>query len=65
MKVVKNDFKKHSNIINSKVVYAKDNQVFLKNSTHLSVVSKKEEEWSAINFQWIPVMNLNKELKNN
>lgn len=65
MKVVKKDLKNHSNLINSKVVFTENNQVYLKNSSQLSVVSTKEEEWSAINFQWIPVMNLNNELKNN
>jgi len=33
MKVVKNDFKNHSNLINSKVVFTKNNQVYLKNSS--------------------------------
>lgn len=41
-------------IINTKYVFSKNNQVSLKN--------KVDDEWFPINFQWIPIVELNKNM---
>lgn len=42
-------------------VYTKNNQVFLKNTTKENTV--ENEEWYPINFQWIPLLKLQNDLK--
>jgi len=42
-------------------VYTKNNKVFLKNNS--SNKSLESDEWYPINFQWIPVIELQKSLK--
>jgi len=47
-------------------VYSKNNQAYLKKSAHnLSREDKldNEIEWSPINFQWKPIIDLQNELK--
>ncbi|MUH38136.1 hypothetical protein D9O36_19975 [Zobellia amurskyensis] len=47
-------------VIETQHVFSENNQVFLKNNfTRNSTV---EEEWSPINFQWIPVVQLQERL---
>ncbi len=46
--------KKLKVIMNTKYVFATNNQVRLKNNI--------EDEWFPINFQWIPVMKLNENM---
>ena len=53
-------------VINSKHVFAKNNQVFIKNEAGFS--SNKSEKinevgWSPIKFQWIPKMKLQEKFK--
>jgi len=53
-------------VINSKHVFAKNNQVFIKNEVGFS--SNKSEKinevaWRPINFQWIPIMKLQEKFK--
>ncbi|MEC3908145.1 hypothetical protein VOI54_14030 [Tamlana sp. 2201CG12-4] len=46
---------KNSKKLNAIRVVSKNNQVFVKSNTELN-------EWYPINFQWIPVIQLNKSL---
>ncbi|GAA3639938.1 hypothetical protein [Flavivirga jejuensis] len=48
-------FKKKSNDMNSLYVHSKNNKVYLKMDSDSNV-------WSAINFQWIPIIELNKNM---
>lgn len=48
--------------INTIHVYTKNNKVFLKKNT--STNNFKKEEWYPINFQWIPIIKLQNNLKN-
>ena len=53
-------------VINSKHVFAKNNQVFIKNEVGFSSNKSEkinEEAWSPINFQWIPIMKLQEKFK--
>lgn len=43
-------------IINTRHVYSENDQVFLKKETNTNRFM--EEEWFPINFQWIPVLQL-------
>ena len=48
-------FKKKSNRMNSQYVHSKNNKVYLK-------MDNESNEWYPINFQWIPIMELNKNM---
>ncbi len=48
-------FKKKTNSLNSLYVHSHNNKVFLK-------IDNEANEWYPINFQWIPVMELHKEM---
>jgi hypothetical protein len=55
-----------NNLIKTKYVFAKNNQVYIKNTSKISSeenTNLKQEEWTPINFQWIPIVELNKNLK--
>ena len=47
-------------LIRTQYVYSKNNNVFVKNDT---IDNQGNTEWSPINFQWIPLMGSNKNLK--
>ncbi len=50
--------------IPTKHVFSENNQVFLKKEKKkISMEIHDIDEWSPINFQWIPVMALHKNLK--
>jgi hypothetical protein len=58
--------KKERKLIQVQHVYSKNNQVYLKKSTcNFSGEDKFdiEAEWSPINFQWKPIIDLRNELK--
>ncbi|MBG48207.1 MAG: hypothetical protein CML05_07975 [Pseudozobellia sp.] len=48
-------------IIETKYVYAHNNQVYVKNNTEPN--SMTDTDWSPINFQWIPVLQLHERLE--
>lgn len=51
--------------IQARYVFTENNQVYLKRSTSEiegTISNGNDDEWSPINFQWIPVFELNKEL---
>ena len=53
-------------IIKTKYVFTENNQVYLKMDKNSSLKNKKTDhlmEWFPINFQWIPVVELQKNLK--
>ncbi|MDD7885722.1 hypothetical protein [Flavivirga sp. 57AJ16] len=50
-------FKKKTNRINSQYVHSKNNKVYLK-------ADNETNEWYPINFQWIPIIALNKNMSN-
>ena len=43
--------KKHRISIKTKLVFTKNDQIFLKQEQHKS----EDSEWNLINFQWIPI----------
>ncbi|WP_158655085.1 hypothetical protein [Flavivirga eckloniae] len=47
--------KKKTNGMNSQYVHSKNNKVFIK-------IDKESSEWYPINFQWIPIVELNKNM---
>ncbi|CAM4312501.1 hypothetical protein ZORO111903_12900 [Zobellia roscoffensis] len=49
-------------VIETQHVFSENNQVFLRNNCTGS--SSTKEEWSPINFQWIPVVKLQERLVN-
>ncbi|CAM4381893.1 hypothetical protein [Zobellia nedashkovskayae] len=49
-------------VIETQHVFSENNQVFLRNDFTGS--SSTKEEWSPINFQWIPVVKLQERLVN-
>ncbi len=48
-------FKKKTNSKNTRYVHSKNNKVYLK-------IDNETNEWYPINFQWIPIIELNKNL---
>lgn len=55
-----------NNSIKTKHVFTNNNQVYLKMDKHNSLKNKKTDhqiEWFPINFQWIPVIEVQKKLK--
>lgn len=58
--------KGNKSIIKTKHVFTKNNQVYLKMNKHDPIKNKEsdnQKEWFPINFQWIPVIELQKNLK--
>jgi len=52
------------NMIRTKHVFAKEEQVFLKRDLeNSSALENQEEVWHPVNFQWIPVISLAEKLK--
>jgi len=52
--------------IQTKYVFSKNNQVFIKNEVGFSSNKAKkinEVAWSPINFQWIPILKLQEKFK--
>ncbi|MDO6808983.1 hypothetical protein Q4603_10185 [Zobellia galactanivorans] len=47
-------------VIETQHVFSENNQVFLKNNCSNNTLT--EEQWSPINFQWIPVVQLQERL---
>ena len=47
-------------LIHTQYVYSKNNNVFVKNDI---IENEGNTEWSPINFQWIPLLGSNKNLK--
>lgn len=53
-------------VLNSKHVFTKNNQVFIKNKACLSsgkMIKVNQEVWSPINFQWIPIVEFQEKFK--
>lgn len=48
------------NAINTQHVFSKSNQVYLKKDTNeVCPIDNNNDEWFPINFQWIPIVELN------
>jgi len=56
-------FRTPKNTPQTKRVFTKNHQVFLRNENRFSGNSNHVEIWYPINFQWIPVMGLSESLK--
>ena len=53
--------------IQSKQVFSENDQLFIKKcdaySSNQKAIKINNEDWSPINFQWIPVINFNQSIK--
>ncbi len=48
------------NVIDTQHVFSKNNQVYLKKDTNeATLIDNNNNEWFPINFQWIPIVELN------